>query len=276
LYPTIGLQWECVVPDPELDMAYHRAYNRWLADFCRDSGGRLVPIAHLALWDVDLAVAELKRAVEDGCRGAFLGPFTRTRIAHGHPDHDRFWAAAQDLDVPIALHPTYEPPGVTAVSRFDGFDGLLMGEPRNVWNSILFGTQGVKQAFASFFAFATFDRFPKLKIGVLESSSGWIGSFLDRMDILSQTPTGMATGLKEKPSSYFQRQCFISADPDETAAPLIVEHVGEQCFLWATDFPHGDHPANWKEHLERFVEPLGASARRAVLGGNVKRFYGLD
>jgi len=276
LYPTIGLQWECAVPDPVLDMAYHRAYNRWLADFCRDSDGRLVPIAHLSLWDVDLAVAELVRAVEDGCRGAFVGPFTMTRIPHGHPDHDRFWAAAQDLDVPVTLHPTYEPPGVTPVSRFDGFDGLLMGEPRNLWNSILFGTQGLKQAFASFFAFATFDRFPRLKLGVVESSAGWIGAFLDRLDTLAATPTGMATGARELPSTYFRRQCFISADPEERSASLIVEHVGQQCFVWATDFPHGDHPADWQHQLAGFIEPLSEAARRAVLGDNVRRLYGLQ
>ena len=47
LYPTIGLLWECELTDPELSLAYIRAYNRWIADFCRDSGGRLVPIAQL-------------------------------------------------------------------------------------------------------------------------------------------------------------------------------------------------------------------------------------
>jgi len=276
LYPTIGLQWECAVPDPALNDAYLRAYNRWLADFCRDSGGRLVPIAHLSLWDPALAARELTRAVEDGCRGAFVGPWNPARVAHGHPDHDLLWATAQDLDVPVAIHPTYERPGITPVSRFEGLDGLLMGEPRNIWNSIVFGTQGIKQAFATFFAFATFDRFPKLKIGVVESSAGWIGAFLDRLDTMADTPTGLATGLQGRPSDYFERQCFISADPEERTAPLIVEHVGEQCFLWATDFPHGDHPANWKEHLTRFIEPLGPSARTAVLGANVRRLYGLD
>ena len=41
LYPTIGLLWEVELTDPELSLAYCRAYNRWIADFCRDSGGRL-------------------------------------------------------------------------------------------------------------------------------------------------------------------------------------------------------------------------------------------
>ena len=39
LYPTLGLLWEAELFDPELSAAYCRAYNRWIADFCRDSGG---------------------------------------------------------------------------------------------------------------------------------------------------------------------------------------------------------------------------------------------
>src|SRR4029453_18378108 len=45
LYPTIGLLWECEVTDPEISLAYMRAYNRWIADFCRPTGGRPVPVA---------------------------------------------------------------------------------------------------------------------------------------------------------------------------------------------------------------------------------------
>src|SRR5262249_26741925 len=59
LYPTLGLLWEAELFDPALSAAYCRAYNRWIADFCRDSGGRLVPIAHLSLGDPAAAAREL-------------------------------------------------------------------------------------------------------------------------------------------------------------------------------------------------------------------------
>ncbi len=68
LYPTIGLLWECEVTDPELSLAYQRAYNRWIADFCRGSNDRLIAIAHLSLGDPAAAATELERAVADGCR----------------------------------------------------------------------------------------------------------------------------------------------------------------------------------------------------------------
>src|SRR5512144_3025154 len=107
LYPTLGLLWEAELMDPELSGAYCRAYNRWIADFCRDSGGRLIPIAHLSLGDPAAAARELERAVRDGCRGAFVCPFTITRVPHGAPEHDALFAAAQELDVPLAIHPRW-------------------------------------------------------------------------------------------------------------------------------------------------------------------------
>jgi len=88
LYPTIGIVWPSVVEDAELADAYARAYNRWIADFCRDSAGRLVAVAHISLNDPDLAAIELRRAVADGCRAAFVLPFTWNRIPHGDPRFD--------------------------------------------------------------------------------------------------------------------------------------------------------------------------------------------
>jgi predicted TIM-barrel fold metal-dependent hydrolase len=83
-------------------------------------------------------------------------------------------------------------------------------------------------------------------------------------------------GLARKPSEYFRTQCFISGDPDETAAPWIVDHVGADCFMWATDYPHPDHPGTWARALERFVAPLSAETRAKVLGRNVARIYRLE
>ena len=121
LYPTIGLLWEAELFDAELSAAYCRAYNRWIADFCRDSGGRLIPIAHLSLGDPAEAARELERAVKDGCKGAFVCPFTITRVPHGDPRHDAVFAAAQDLGVPLAIHPTFEPASFGIHHRYDNF-----------------------------------------------------------------------------------------------------------------------------------------------------------
>ncbi len=148
LYPTLGLMWEAECFDAEIAAAYCRAYNRWIADFCRDSGGRLIPIAHLSLGDPAAAAQELERAVKDGCRGAFVAPFTMTKIAHGERAHDRVFAAAQALDVPLAIHPTFEPVDFAVHHRYENFRWA-------VWYHDLFAGQGVQHAFATFFQCGT-------------------------------------------------------------------------------------------------------------------------
>ena len=269
LYPTLGLLWEAELFDPELSSAYCRAYNRWIADFCRDSGGRLVPIAHLSLGDPAEAARELERAVKDGCRGAFVCPFTITRVPHGDPRHDAVFATAQDLDVPLAVHPTFEPLAFNVHHRFDKFGWA-------VWYFNLFAGQGVQQAFATFFQFGVFERFPRLRVVVLESQAGWIGYFLDRADAtFTGTPLGATVRLTEKPSYYFKRQCFISADPDERTIAALMPHVGEDKFFWASDYPHPDHPGAYLEELRGMVAPMTESGRRGILGENVARAYRL-
>ncbi|MGR9091252.1 MAG: amidohydrolase family protein, partial [Gammaproteobacteria bacterium] len=107
IYPTLGLLWECELQDPALSLAYVRAYNRWVADFCRNSAGRLVPIAQLTLLDPAGSAAELERAVRDGCRGAWVNPFNHQRVIHGDERHDVLFAKCVELDVPFAIHPTF-------------------------------------------------------------------------------------------------------------------------------------------------------------------------
>ena len=127
LFPTLGLNWEAETRDPEYADACCRAYNRWIADFCRDSGGRLVPAAHISLGDPALAARELERAVKDGCKIAFISPYTITRKPHGHPDHDVVFAAAQDLGMPLAVHPNFEPKEFSIHTRFLPMRGAAGG-----------------------------------------------------------------------------------------------------------------------------------------------------
>jgi predicted TIM-barrel fold metal-dependent hydrolase len=126
------------------------------------------------------------------------------------------------------------------------------------------------------FQYGLFDRFPDITVVLLESGAGWIGAALDRMDTTYETALGKSVPLKEKPSFYCKRQCWISADPDETTLPLIVDHVGADRFFWATDFPHFDHPQNYLDELARLVAPLSESARRNLLGDSVAKVYGLN
>ena len=97
---------------------------------------------------------------------------------------------------------------------------------------------------------------------------------LDRLDAVDDA---MRRGkVKHSATEYFRRQCFISGDPDETVAPYTIDKVGADCFMWATDYPHPDHPHTWVDDLTRYAEVLTPETRAKVLGDNVRRIYNLN
>ena len=77
------------------------------------------------------------------------------------------------------------------------------------------------------------------------------------------------------PSAYFYRQCLISADPDESVTAQMIEHLGADYFIWASDYPHIDASFGVVRELRAHLSSLPEDARHKVLGDNAARFYGL-
>jgi predicted TIM-barrel fold metal-dependent hydrolase len=269
LYTTIGLLWEAELEDAELSQAYTRAYNRWICEFCAGSP-RLVPTAHLSLSDPVAAARELERAVDDGARGAYVAPFTHDGRPLGHPDNNPVFAAAQDLDVPFAIHPTFEPQWTK---------GARMGTWEHVKQLRLLASvtasDGVRQQFTTLFDYGVFDAFPRLKVIVLESGGGWIGYWLDRIDaVYGHTIIGTRVPLNDKPSDYFRDRVWISCDPDERTIPALVERFGDR-FMWASDFPHADHTPEYIGDLDELAAAFPEKSRRQFLGDNARELFNI-
>ena len=269
LYPTIGIAWEGGVSDPELALAYSRAYNRWIVDFCRTDPARLYPIAHITLLNPEGAIEEVERARRDGCIGVYLSPDLAARRGRplNHPAFDPFWAKVSDLAMPIAFH---------VVAREDmtfsswarsgtGADGVFL---------FAFLAVEVMAAFTQMMATGLFEKHPKLKCAVLEAGSNWITAWLDRLDHKVERG-GFPTTLKLLPSEYFRRQCVISADPDETLTAPVVAHLGDDYVIWASDYPHLDAEMGVVAELRGRLSSLPLASQKKVLGENVMRFYGL-
>jgi uncharacterized protein len=273
LYPTLGILWEAELDDPELSQAYTRAYNRWICEFCAGSSDRLIPTAHISLADPDSAAKELERAVAEGARGCFVLPFTHGRKPLAHRDHHKVFAAAQDLDVPFAIHPGFEPEWAKG-ERFAGGDWT---EDRLQLLEAVRGGDGVRHQFATLFDLAIFDKFPRLKVVVLESGGGWVGHFMDRMDaVYGHTPIGVGMALKEKPSDYFRERCWVSCDPDERSIAPLIRRFGATQFLWASDYPHADHTPDYLSDLETLAGDLPEPDRQQFLGENVRTLYKIE
>lgn len=270
LYTTVGLLWEAEVEDPALSQAYTKAYNRWICEFCAGEP-RLAATAHLSLTDPAAAARELERAVGEGAVGGYVAPFHHRGVPLGHPDNDAVFAAAQDLDVPLAIHPTFEPQWTK---------GTRMGSWENVKQLRLLASvsasDGVRQQFTTLFDYGVFDKFPRLKVVVLESGAGWIGYWLDRIDaVYGHTFIGNRVPLQHKPSDYFRERVWISADPDERMVPALAERYGVERFLWASDFPHADHTPEYVDDLNELVAMFPADQRRKFIGDNARALFKL-
>jgi predicted TIM-barrel fold metal-dependent hydrolase len=269
LYPTIGICWEGMVTDPDLANAYTRAYNRYIVDFCSHDPSRLVPVAHISLLDPDYAVAEATRARDAGCPAIYLSPDLASRGGRQlmDPVFDPFWATAADLEMPVGFHvvvrdrPFFRPwmPGRGSGSELFFFAFLAID---------------VMAAFTQMLAGGVFEKHPTLRCTVLESGATWISAWLDRMDhkyevMRKVTPTEL------KPSEYFYRQCLVSADPDETVIAPIVDSVGADYFVWASDYPHIDASFGVVGEIRSRIASLPVEDQAKVMGLNAQRFYQL-
>src|SRR3954452_908295 len=270
LYPTVGICWEGSVGDPALATAYTRAYNRYIVDFCSHDPHRLVPVAHLSLLDEDGAVEEARRARDAGCRAVYLSPDLAARGGRplDDPAFDSFWSAMEDLDLPVGFH-------VVVLDRTQFSSWMpARGSDRELFG-FAFLAIDVMAAFTQMLATGVFERHPQLRCTVLESGATWISAWLDRLDhkyevMSTVTPTEL------EPSAYFYRQCLVSADPDETVIAPIVEAIGADYFVWASDYPHIDASFGVVGEIRDRIKPLSEADQAKVLGLNAQRFYGLD
>ena len=103
LYPSQGLFY-FKVADTQLMSAIFRAYNDWLAEFCRTNPERLKGIAMINLDNVQDGIKELERTAKMGFAGAMITEYPLEDRRYDQPEYEPFWAAAQALGMPLSLH----------------------------------------------------------------------------------------------------------------------------------------------------------------------------
>jgi predicted TIM-barrel fold metal-dependent hydrolase len=135
----------------------------------------------------------------------------------------------------------------------------------------------VRHQFTTLFDYGVFDKFPRLKVLVLESGGGWIGYWLDRMDaVYSHTFVGSRVPLEDPPSHYFRERVWISCDPDERSIPALAARYGADRFLWASDFPHADHTPEYIHDLNELVALFPPEDQAKFIGGNARTLFNLE
>jgi len=271
LYPSRGLFAASAdgIP-PRLAGAICRAYNRWLAEFCSHAPSRLFGAAMVSLHDGGVAAREAVYAVEElGMKAIFIRPNPVNGKTIDHPDFDDFYAEAARLNVPVATH---EGAGVHLAQygreRYDKLFKVHMichaVESMGACMDLIVG--------------GVLERHPKLRAVFLEASCGWAPWWLERMDEHFEGFHGSreATHLTMKPSEYFARQCFVSAEVDERAAQYVVDAFGPDNLVMGSDYPHGD--GSYPHAVDRFlaIDTLSDAVKRKALWDNPVRLYGLE
>ena len=264
LFPTSSFAVSGVV-ERDYAVAYARAYNDFIAQVCRESP-RLKAIGLLPFQDVDAAVEEANRAVGE------LGLAGIAVASQGMKEHlgsRTFWpiyAELERLNVPFCVHNRRE--GPAGDHRFDSFLYMhTIGRP----------VETVIQ-FAGLLYGGVAEQFPGLRVGFLECGVGWVPYWMERMDEEWEKRGKVEAPLcKEKPSEYVRNgNWFFATEPEEEMLPYVIERIGEDRILFASDYPHWDGMFPRVVSTIRGRTDVAEDAKQKILGGNAMRFYGWD
>jgi predicted TIM-barrel fold metal-dependent hydrolase len=274
VFPNFGLLWEDMLAgDLPALCANLQACNRWQAENAVAAGGRLFPVAHLTLRDHDWAVAEIARLGRAGVRLAMVAPSPVNGKALSHPGHDRLWAAFCDH-------------GVAPVFHVGGFDGPLHPawyaadpEPVDRLLDSVFLYVAPAVALADLIVNGTLDRFPELRLGVVELTASWVTSFLLMLDgswdFYALRHGGPYRDLPKRPSAYFDRQVRVSALSYEDPAGLV-QALGDETIMFGSDWPHAEGIARPYADYAAVTDGLPEASRAKLMAGNVEWLLRLD
>ncbi len=264
------------VPDePDLATAGIRIYNTWLAQMCDEAPHRHVGLAHLPMWDVDAAVAELRWAAAAGLAGVNFPAPRPWLLAYNDKAWEPFWAAAEELDMPLTTHSGAGDPQV-----FQGPELIaLMSIESGGWFSR-------RAAHLLIFA-GVFERHPDLRLVLTEQPGEWWPYLENELDSVHMANTGfggaLARQVPKRPSEYMHRNVFIGASfLSRAEAHGAVRDGYADRVMWGSDYPHmestfqvGDTP--YSQLSMRFTfAGMDEDVVRSMVGGTAVEVYGLD
>jgi len=239
-----------------------RAYNDYLNDQFLRHDRRMKGMALIPMQDVESAVTELRRVVEQyPVVGAVL-PADGLPLPLGHPMYRPVFEEANRLDCALAVH--------ACNSLRDNDRYLHVNEAATLAHVI-----PQMRQFASILYAGILDDLKQLRLGFLEAGSGWVPFLIEKVeDRLERLP---ASERPLAPSELLrQKRLFFQCGEEKTTARDI-ELIGHDCLMWASDFPHEGTKTKMDELIRRFFarEDLPETAKQKIAYDNAKRFYGL-
>lgn len=285
IYPSMGLPL-FGLEDADLRSACFRAFNDWAAEYCSYDFKRLIPLGMITLHDIPAAVKELQRIAAKGVRGALIWAEPPAEMPYNHPAYEPFWAAAQDLNMPLSLHILTSSTRFAAKGSMPRFLrlGVLHNELERTLTTLIYG--------------GVLEKFPGLKIVSAENNAGWLPYLMYRLDFV-QGRLDAATGavkLPRRASDYVTRQFYTSFINDPVLISILsgspngikvdgfawedtgyVLNYGADNIMWSSDYPHNasTFPRS-RQVIEKRFAALSDEQRQKIVHDTVVRLYNLE
>jgi predicted TIM-barrel fold metal-dependent hydrolase len=264
----IPTSWVSVVglPDVSFEIQMIRAYHRHMADFCGQFPDRLKTMVVASARDVNEAVSEIKKWGTSKWAVAVM-PLLSKDIPLDHPSLEPIWQAAVEHDLPVVHHSlTWNPP------YFPGYDDL--------WDNIFLGRLashpwGGMRFMAAFIGAGIMDRYPQIRMGILECGFGWLPFWVKRMDEQAVYVGGTAP-LKHAPSEYVTGGRFFCSIEHHEGEPLfnsVRSFIGDDVMMYASDYPHSE--CQFPNSVDNIMSwtSLTPDTKRKLLWDNANRLY---
>jgi predicted TIM-barrel fold metal-dependent hydrolase len=246
------------------------AYNNWMIEeWCGDSGGRLLPLQIIPLWDAELAAAEVRRNSARGCHAVCFSEIpTHLGLPSIHSGAwDPFFAACDETQTTVCMHigssskmPAASPDAPAAVNATLSFNNSFA-------------------SLTDFLFSGVFIKFANLKVAYSEGQIGWVPYLLERADDVWMQHRAWG-GVKDKipnpPSTYYYDHVYCCFFRDRHGL-ISLDVVGEDNITFETDYPHTD--SSWpdtKEIAEAMFAGLTDEQIYKAVRGNAIRMLGLQ
>jgi predicted TIM-barrel fold metal-dependent hydrolase len=274
IYPTLGARLYGVIGG-DLLSACCSAGNDWLVEhFCfGDRKNIFKPVAQLNVDDIEGAVAELERCAKNGLSGGMIPTYPGEGREYFKESYDRLWAAAQDMHIPLSFHISSARSGPGQLTVFAGDwerpDAAAFMSTEDYW---------VRRSVANMIFSGVFERFPQLKIVIVEHELSWAFYFLDKMDSIykeySQTaPLRFKNG--KMPSDFFRTNIYLTFQEDERGVQGLPMRIGTDTLMFGSDYPHAESTwPNSKGFLDKLLRNFPPAERQKLVFDNVARLYG--
>ena len=245
--------------DIELTIGVARAHNRGMVEFC-SVDPRLLPTCYVPLADLDRAPTLADEAIETGAAALLVASGCPPGHSPSHVGLDPVWARAEEAGIPVVFHV-----GGTGelIDEHYFHNGLPIppdfhGGEENFRSVDYMGIPGPPaQTLATMIFDGVLERFPDLRVGVIEQGAIWVPSWTRQMEAAFEAFARHEERLRDlslRPSEYVRRQVRFTPYPTEDVG-WIIDQSGPEVCLFSSDYPHVE---GGRRPIERFDASLDA------------------